>query len=259
MKRAVIILSLLWLGWASPPSGAADLTKIDRSIAKEPKYESEPYYALIVIGPKAEKRIWLVMDGEVVYVDRNGNGDLTEPNERVALKSKRTYEEPSVYKGTNSFELGEVAGVSLRLDFQVRDKDFIPQTEFDKTIFKDHQEKGWEFATLRRQGKNGNMVEMPVTFCRRPQDAQLCHFAGPLTFALQSKQDSLVRNSDKNTFRVVIGTPGLPARTSDDSVFANLTIAEVPAHVHPVADFEFPHKDAKQSAIKLQVVLEKRC
>jgi hypothetical protein len=84
MKPAAIVLLGLWLGWSDLRSNAADLAKINRSIVKEPKYKTEPYYALVVIGPRAEKRVWLVVDGDTLYVDRNGNGDLTEANERVA-------------------------------------------------------------------------------------------------------------------------------------------------------------------------------
>src|SRR5205823_7127267 len=61
-----------------------DLSKLDRSIAKEPKYvAASQEYCLLVFGPKAETRVWLVRDGDVLYVDRNGNRDLTEPGEAV--------------------------------------------------------------------------------------------------------------------------------------------------------------------------------
>jgi hypothetical protein len=277
MKPAAIILSALWLGWSSLPVGATDLTKIDRSIVKEPQYKTEPHYALVVLGPKAEQRVWLVVDGEVLYVDRNGNGDLTEANERVALKSKRTYEEPGVYIGRSFFDIGEVADWRLSLDFWVRDKNYVPKANaqrfllnaaewmtvegYDKKLLKDHQENGWEFATLRRSHRKtrfGSSEEHTVTFCRRPQDAQVWHFDGPLTFAHRRKGDSLVRGCDNN-FQVVIGTPGLPPRTSDERVFVSLATSEVPAKVHPVADFEFAHHDATRPPTKLQVVLNKRC
>src|SRR5262249_56626845 len=95
-----------------------DLTKIDRTLVKEPKYKNQPYYALLAIGPEAKKRVWLVVDGEVVYVDRNGNGDLTEPNERVA-KTKQIEVAPGMYKWMDSFDLGDVQGQRLVLDFWV--------------------------------------------------------------------------------------------------------------------------------------------
>src|SRR5437870_13912675 len=71
------------------PGHAADLSKIDRTIGKEPVYESEskPKYCLVVFGPEAKTRVWLVLDGDVLYVDRNGDGDLTGKDERI-LKSR---------------------------------------------------------------------------------------------------------------------------------------------------------------------------
>ena len=54
-----------------------DLTKVDRTIAKEPAYKTKPRYCLLVFGPEPKIRVWLVLDGDVLYVDRNGNGDLT--------------------------------------------------------------------------------------------------------------------------------------------------------------------------------------
>ncbi|MFM9964404.1 MAG: hypothetical protein ACKV2Q_24645 [Planctomycetaceae bacterium] len=36
-----------------------DLTKIDRSVAKEPEYSNSPRYCLLVFGEKAESRVWI--------------------------------------------------------------------------------------------------------------------------------------------------------------------------------------------------------
>ena len=61
---------------STPPAGATDLKMLDRTIGKEPKYSSRPNYALLVFGPEAKTRVWLILVGQVLYVDRNGNGDL---------------------------------------------------------------------------------------------------------------------------------------------------------------------------------------
>jgi hypothetical protein len=66
-----------------------DLSKIDRTIAKEPVYQTKtPKYCLLVFGPEAKTRMWLVLDGKVMYVDRNGNGDLTGADEQVPPNPK---------------------------------------------------------------------------------------------------------------------------------------------------------------------------
>ena len=65
----------------------ADLAKIERSIAREPAYQSRtPKYCLLVFGPEAKTHIWLVLDGDKLYVDKNGNGDLTDDGPPVAAK-----------------------------------------------------------------------------------------------------------------------------------------------------------------------------
>src|SRR5260370_27637620 len=72
---------------------AADLSKVDRTIAKEPAYKSKPRYCLLVFGPEAKTKVWLVQDGDTLYVDRNGNGDLTEPDKKVAAEKQEGAEE----------------------------------------------------------------------------------------------------------------------------------------------------------------------
>src|SRR5262249_8163956 len=90
------------------PAFAADLTKVDRTIVREPAYQSTPRYCLLVFGPEARTRVWLVQDGATLYVDRNGNGDLTEAGEKVAAKTNRHTED-----GEYNFEAGEIADGAL--------------------------------------------------------------------------------------------------------------------------------------------------
>ena len=64
-------------------SMAADLNKIERGIAHEPKYHGQPKYCLLVFGPQAQTRVWLVLDGKALYADRSGKGDLAGPGKRL--------------------------------------------------------------------------------------------------------------------------------------------------------------------------------
>jgi len=68
------------------------LQNVDRRIRKEPEYvATRPLYGLLVFGPAAQKRVWMVLDRsrrdaeryDRLYVDLNANGDLTEPTERL--------------------------------------------------------------------------------------------------------------------------------------------------------------------------------
>jgi hypothetical protein len=82
-----------FLAAAGPASDPVDLHRIDRSIAKQPRYNArQPLYGLLVFGPAAQTRVWMVLDSsrpraeryDVLYADLNGNGDLTETAERFA-------------------------------------------------------------------------------------------------------------------------------------------------------------------------------
>jgi hypothetical protein len=73
------------------------LDKLDRRILKQPTYTSkQPLYGLLVFGSKADKRVWLVLDKskpdttayDVLYVDRNADGDLTASDERLVGKTE---------------------------------------------------------------------------------------------------------------------------------------------------------------------------
>src|SRR5262245_12490307 len=88
---AAIVLALLIPAVAGSAEGP-DLSRIGRRIAREPKYTTKrPLYGLYVFGPRAETRVWAVLDQsddskadyDVLYFDRNANGDLTEPGERL--------------------------------------------------------------------------------------------------------------------------------------------------------------------------------
>jgi hypothetical protein len=54
-----LVRLLLVLSFCSTPAMAADLSKIDRTLAKEPKYQSKAKYCLLVFGPQAKTRVWL--------------------------------------------------------------------------------------------------------------------------------------------------------------------------------------------------------
>src|SRR5687767_13783218 len=79
---------LLFVALCCSVSGAqgGELGKIDRTIKKEPPYKGKPAYCLLVFGPEAKKPTWPVSDGDVLYVARNGNGDLTDDGERIQGK-----------------------------------------------------------------------------------------------------------------------------------------------------------------------------
>src|SRR5262245_7186793 len=79
---------------APATGGDVDLAPTERKIAKEPRYVAAPRYALFVLDEAADFRPGAVFDKstpdapfyDVLYFDRNGNGDLIEPAERFLGK-----------------------------------------------------------------------------------------------------------------------------------------------------------------------------
>jgi hypothetical protein len=64
---------------------------------KEPAYVAKrPLYGLLVFGTEARRPVWMVLDRsgpaaevyDVLYVDLNANGDITEPAERLAGQAR---------------------------------------------------------------------------------------------------------------------------------------------------------------------------
>ena len=72
-------------------AGAADtpLAEVDRTIEREPAYKHQPRYALLLLGAEAKSPVWIVEDGKQLYVDRNGNRDLTDDGPPIAATNER--------------------------------------------------------------------------------------------------------------------------------------------------------------------------
>jgi len=224
---------------------AADLTKIDRSLKKEPAYESKsPKYCLLVIGPEARTRVWLVQDGDVLYIDRNGNGDLTDKSKRVERQKGKF----------SQFLAGDV------LDADGKTKHtaiLVMQTEDAGETF--------TFVSGMVGGKRafiaGSDTLGMLRFADRPQDAPVIHFGGPLSMGLNTKlslsgKAELIRSDEGEELYTWVGTPGLGKGS-----FAALLhqVGGVPGDVHPVAEIEFPNKEATGPPVKARVILKERC
>ena len=62
MRMLSFIFALLLASGTAGTGRGADLTKIDRTINKEPAYRGKPKYCLLVFGTEAKFRVWLVRD-----------------------------------------------------------------------------------------------------------------------------------------------------------------------------------------------------
>src|SRR4051812_37728522 len=92
--KPVLALTPLLLVLNHAAADVPDLSKIDRTIRKEPAYTAkQPLYGLAAFGPKAESRVWMVLDKsrpdadryDVLHIDLNADGDLTGAGERFKV------------------------------------------------------------------------------------------------------------------------------------------------------------------------------
>jgi hypothetical protein len=185
------------------PAQAADLAKIERVVAKEPKYQGKPKYCLLIFGLEAKFRVWLVLDGTVLYVDRNGNGDLTEADKRVPA---------NYHKGqTFGFRPGAIGTPDGKMKYDLSQ---LRKGEEGLDMSLNLREHGYARAGFDGPGA--------LRFADRAEDAPIIHFLGPLTlqrFEPQAgsasphlKPQPLVRGQE-NHLGFSLGTPGLGSGT----------------------------------------------
>jgi hypothetical protein len=260
---------LVWAGAA----GAADLSRVDRTLKKEPAYQSKPKYCLLVFGKEARHRVWLVLDGNTLYVDRNGNGDLTEEGKRFTA--------PAFRPGANPFCTQErsVQVSAVSVGGLTHTDLVVSQMQYRRTMpgWQEHMDAVW------RQVPDGVVYEVSVnlvpkcydlfggtvgrrikhlafadrngrlTFAGRPQEAPVIHFGG--TLALHARPgEKFRRGSGPGEVNFWLGTPGRGPGT-----FAVMWYDLVPPGAHSVAEVRFPAAGPGRPPVLRKYVLGQRC
>jgi hypothetical protein len=231
MRSLSFLATLILASGAAASAWGVDLTKIDRTIAKEPAYASKPRYCLLALGEKAKGRVWLALDGDVLYVDRNGNGDLTEKEERV--ERDRTQEQ-------KEFGVADLSPPG----------DHTRYTGFRLTVYQSRlPDRIREYPGLAINIDRKNWLASCKEFAARPQEAPIVHFNGPLTFFCPHPPTFA---PGKTTHLVVYaGTPGLGEQTY---AWRNATDV-VGLGGRLFAQIEFPGKNQAGKPLRMTVDL----
>lgn len=253
------------LFFCSVPASAADLPKIERTIAKEPKYQSKPRYCLLVFGTDATMKVWLVLDGNVLYVDRNGTGDLTGADKQVR-RAKTKGQVPG------NFHCGDIVPADGKTGYR------------GLTVSGSPEEGAMAIAVTLEGGHHqsaGVDANGILMFAEGPERAPIVHFDGPLTMGLLPATECIrtatfVKKGNRTeviratTVRAMVPTFERGARDADLRVavgtvgqgkgtFAALHHTGLAAGLHPVADVEFPNRVPAKGAIKITLALRHRC
>jgi hypothetical protein len=200
-------------------------------------------------------------------VDRNGNGDLTEPGERLEPDNPKDGSNRFAGSGSHThfdvFEFTVRAGTGgtskFRLEHWIRAEKFTPTTDFDKKLHAKWQELRWENATLwRREGQGQGQT--PLLFMPKPADAQVCALDGPLTFVVKLPEYQVLQRGEAGcdpAFHIVV--MGRPARGSEQPFFNPLATKEVPEAAHLEVEIEYPAKAANVPPPRRKYLLKQRC
>ncbi len=252
--------------WGSAAS-AADLSKIERTIHKEPTYESKPKYCLLVFGPEAKTRVWLVQDGLALFVDRNANGDLTEPGEKVEKDKVANVDD------IRSFDAGEIKDGSLThsglsvTQFKMTPDSVGNAKEFQRIAGSGSEAWTWwiRINAERPPDANSNLPKRVkyvangdglgyLLFGDQPQTAPVIHFNGPWTLGLQDIKQRL--EIGKSTMlQIGVGTPGIGAGSFAFVLYPGL----IPADAYPEAEIAYPLSATSNDTSPTRVTLKKRC
>lgn len=245
---------------------AADLAKIDRTIRKEPKYQYKPKYLLLVFGPKADRRVWVVLDAVAdpadpykkilgcLYVDRKGDGDLTGKSNRIEVKQSKQipldFESVAIEStdGKTEYELviGAVPCLDPRTDATNREGKFVKIEP--NVLVKDVTNKRWFGVRSIEEGAK--------VYGESPKEAPVAHIGGPLRMGFEVANGFTRKAAGEYELAVGVVTPG---HGKGIVTFLCHWDDAIPKDVYPKAVLEFPNKVAGGPAIRVETILKQKC
>lgn len=187
-------------------SDVPDLRNIDRRIQKEPAYSAErPLHGVLAFGPQALKRVWMVLDRskpdsrlyDLLYVDLDADGDLTEPAERVVGREEGD---------TVRFRLPDlkdpVTG-AVHTQFTVRASGAAEPTVMVSLMWRGRSKMGGGYPQDPEDGY--------LRFGDRPANAPVMWADGDGPFRFQRWYGGRLPIGGQEDFKVFIGQPGAGA------------------------------------------------
>jgi hypothetical protein len=236
-------MGLFGLLLTAAPARALDYDQVDRKLINEPAYVSKaPKYALLLFGRDARVRVWVVADGQAVYVDRNGDGDITAKDEHFGkIADCRNIELADPDGGTRFV----ISGMS--------------------TYGEGNPPRPHLMANVEIKGSARYEQYCDAAMGDSPREAAIAHFHGPLTIGPQTiswkvpPKLALVTGEKPVDLRAMIGTMSakhgcwVVVRTHNGKAPA------FPKDVFPVVDIEFPSDTKGGPLLKERYPLDGFC
>jgi hypothetical protein len=208
-----------------------------------------------------------VLDGHVLYVDNNCDGDLTEAGKR--LEGRHESDGRYVFDvcdiaadGVTHRKVTVCVGEVARLAEDLRDR-----PEYQKLIAHNPGALAkWISAEVAMPGRHGAAGQGRVLHVAGPVDAHgilqfasdfaeapVIHFGGAWSMTTYGKPVMIA--GERNELTVSFGTPGSGAGTFAYAAYEGL----VPDTALPVVDLVFPARRAGAEPAKVHGILEARC
>jgi hypothetical protein len=272
MTRISLLLAAVCLG-AGP--ACAGPPNVERKIGKEPIYQTKaPQYGLLAFGPEGADRVWMVLDGDVLYVDRNGDGNLTEAGKKIMAEKKPDWapaDEGYAFQ-VDDLHVGGRAHKALRVEFIPfkryagtslgKRADVQHVLEKDPNALSVSVRVDAEMPGLTGEGLGGRVVftagpadlNGPLVFAKTPDQAPVVRCAGPLEITFYEELPSLRVGRDTE-MGLVVGAPGIGPGT-----FASLDYEKtIPRSAKPVVELVLQSSKEGVPPIKETFEIKGRC
>lgn len=215
------------------------LDDVDRKVIKEPKYDSTPRYSLLVLGPKAEAKVWIVEDGKTLYVDKNANGDLTDDGPPIKPTEERNL-------GSDHWDYNYV------LD-EIKSATGARHTEFNLRRWNYGNDQDSYGLSITLDGKTPMYAGWFGTlWAPSPEKSQMIHFGGALRpRLLRSKDFEIGKQTDR--LSIAFTNPG-----RGEGATSRLSIDALPKSVLPLVEIEWPVADGA-APLRTTHPLPERC
>jgi hypothetical protein len=215
------------------------LSHFDRTIIKEPTYQSTSKYSLITLGNRGDVKVWMVEDGKRLFVDKNANGDMTDDGPPIEPTKVRDL-------GANRWDfeylLGDIRPTKgpRHTHFVLRRWNYNEKADsYGLSLSVDGQmpmHAGW-FGTFWSTNREG---------------APAMHFGGPFTPKLLRRKDFAIGEKQQRLSLCFLN-PG-----SGVGAESRLSIDALPRFVVPVLTIEWPTA-GRSAPLRTSHLLIERC
>ncbi len=253
MLRFWWIAGLIALAAVLTIAFAGDWNAIGRTIRKQLGYKGKPKYALLVFGKEAKTRVWMVEDRETLYLDRNGDGDLTAEDERFTLALSGKNNEYSSLSNCNI----EVVGADKKTRYVITSMSIRPQGDGEKADAERHL-----MANVEIKGQDVSYRQYcDAKLADDPDKAPIVHFHGPLSIGPRTVNWKLTPELS----RLSIGDPPgdifavVGTMDAEHGCWVVVRSDNLPKDLHPVVEIEYPLNKGGETPVKKRYRLEERC